>query len=438
MAKEIPIYFDNVVIMAPSQRIGETNSNSLKVGVFTKYKNRNGSYITDAVADQLIASATKGTTPVVGFFDRESQDWSSHTGPTLANAYGWVKSFEGWQPFQDTDGVVRDYAVFEVMLFNEYYDEANYIVGQNQSMELNIKTIEGDWADIDGNEYFVYTKASILGLCIIGKHEPCFSVSSFFSKQDSNYETQYDKFSSLLTEFKARIEEAQHNPEGGEHQMENVLTPEVNNEPTPAQEFEQVPEAPEQEAPAAEEPATEPELAAEEPAVEEVPEAEAEPEAESEEAPAETEAEPTEDEGEQEPAVDFEAQIAELQNQLNEMTTNYENAQNRIAELEAQITSASETETSLREQIATYEAEHAHIEVEKKSSLLNKYENLLSEEEISPLRTELENFSYAELESKLAICYANKQMAGNDNHTIPLPEPNVDDFAVFMEKYRKY
>jgi len=35
-------------------------------------------------------------------------------------------------------------------------------------MELNIATIEGDWADFDNQEYFVYTKGDMLGLCVIG------------------------------------------------------------------------------------------------------------------------------------------------------------------------------------------------------------------------------------------------------------------------------
>jgi len=173
-----------------------------------------------------------------------------------------------------------------------------------------------------------------MGLCIIGDHEPCFSVSSFFSKNDDTYKSQYEKFSSLLADLKAKVEEAEKQPtEGGEHQMENVVNPEVN-EPTPAQEFEQVeePVSQEPEAPAAEEfveelPLVDPE-AQEEP-VEEEPAAE-EPAEEPEGEEAEEAEEPA-----AEPAVDFEAQIAELQNQLTEMTTNYENAQTRIAELEA-------------------------------------------------------------------------------------------------------
>jgi hypothetical protein len=101
----------------------------LDVGVFTKYGNRNGSYITDEIAESLIASATSGNTPVVGFYDPESESWAGHTGPSLASAYGYVESFKGWQPFTDTDGITRDYAVFSVVLFNKYYKEANLVVG---------------------------------------------------------------------------------------------------------------------------------------------------------------------------------------------------------------------------------------------------------------------------------------------------------------------
>ena len=132
MKRNIPIYFDNAVIMSPAEPInGSSSLNRLKVGVFTKYGNRNGSYIKDDVAEMMISSATKGDTPVVGFFDPETKGWASHTGPTLASAYGYVEYFDGWQPFTDTDGETRDYAVFSVVLFTKYFNEANFVVGQN-------------------------------------------------------------------------------------------------------------------------------------------------------------------------------------------------------------------------------------------------------------------------------------------------------------------
>ena len=424
MKKEIPIYFDSVIIASPAQPITESKPElgRLKVGVFTKYGNRNGSYITDEIAEMLIASAIRGNTPVVGFYDPESEGWAGHTGPLLASAYGYVENFEGWQPFKDTDGVEREYAVFSVVLFNEYYEEANFVVGQHQSMELNRKTIEGDWANIGDTEYFVYTKASIMGLCIIGDHEPCFSVSTFFSKNDENYESQYEKFSSLLSGLKEQVEEAEFNKKGGEqpmNELENIVTPvenTVEDTPEQAQNFEEAPAA--EGTPVEDEPAAEPT---------------------TEETPAET---PAED------PVDFEAlqaQIETLQNANNELTTNYENAQARIAELEQEL---AETKTSfetatariteLETSVAEYAAERAHVEEENKNNLIEKYAKVIDEEEISAIRAEVNNFSYSELESKLAITFANKQMAGSEESIVPQPEPVVEDeFAVFMRKYRK-
>ena len=421
MEKKIPIYFDSVIITSPAQPISDSNPElgRLKVGVFTKYGNRNGSYITDEVAEMLIASATKGDTPVVGFFDPESEGWAGHTGPLLASAYGYVENFEGWQPFKDTDDVERDYAVFSVVLFNKYYKEANFIVGQHQSMELDRETIEGDWANIGEQEYFVYTKASIMGLCVIGEHEPCFSVSSFFSKEDQNYKSQYEKFSSLLSGLKEQVEEAEFNKKGGEQPMN-----ELENVEAPVEEFEaeKEPEV---------EPAIEPELPlVEDPALEEKP---------AEEEPA---AEPAEE------AIDFEAlqaQIETLQNSNNELTTNYENAQARIAELEqalAEANTATETANAriaeLETSVAEYAAERAQVEEEKKNELVEKYAKVIDEEEIGAIRAEINNFSYSELESKLAIIFANKQMAGSEKEVVPLPEPVVEnEFALFMKKYRK-
>jgi len=390
----------------------------LDVGVFTKYGNRNGSYITDEIAESLIASATSGNTPVVGFYDPESESWAGHTGPSLASAYGYVESFKGWQPFTDTDGITRDYAVFSVVLFNKYYKEANLVVGQHQSMELDRESIDGDWANIEGTEYFVYTKASIMGLCIIGEHEPCFSVSTFFEKEDEHYASQYEKFSSLLSGLKELVEETENNQEGGEHPMEENL----ENLGTPAEE------------PVTEPVATEPEVA---PAIE--------PELPLVEDPAlaEPAAEPAAE------PIDFEAlqnSITELTNANAELTANYENAQSRIAELEqalADATAATETAnnriTELEGSIAQYEAQAAAIEEEKKNQLIEKYEKLIDEEEITKIRGEVSNFSYSELESKLAISFANKQMAGIEGQieTIPLPEPPVDQFALLIEKYRK-
>lgn len=423
MNKQPPIYFDSVIIASPMEPIASSsNLGRLNVGVFTKFGNRNGSYITEAVANQMIENASLGNTPVVGFFDPESKDWASHTGPTLANAYGYVEGFVGWQPMQDTDGVTREYAVFSVVLFTDYFDQAKFVVGQNQSMELDINSIEGDWANIEGVEYFVYTSAKIMGLCVIGSHEPCFSVSKFFEKKQEEYNTQYAKFSSLLADVKAQVEEAKNNPEGGERQMEEIMTPVEFNE-TPAPQEQETPVAENVAEPAAEVPAAAEEFTA---TNEETPAAE------------ETGAETTDEET---PAVDFEAQIAELQTSLAEVTANFENAQVRIQELEtanAEIETLRTENEQLKASLAKYEALQAEHETERKNNLVARYENGVDAEEIANIREHLNDFSYEQLESKLAICFSNKHLAGSDNtEKVPLPEPAVNDFALFMEKYRK-
>ena len=435
MEKQIPIYFDSVIVDSPFQGISESNPNigRLKVRVFTKYGNRNGSYITEAVANQLIESATQGTTPVVGFFDPETQSWASHSGPTLANGYGYVESFLGWEPFEDTDGVTREYAVFSVVLFTDYYEEAKKIFGQNQSMELDPASIDGDWTMIENQEYFVYTKAKMLGFCVIGEHEPCFSVSSFFSKNDDIYKSQYEKFSSLLFNLKAQVEEAEKNNEGGEQPMNEFENQEVVEQVENPQVQEEVQDTFQQAA-------TEEEVIETE-AVEEAPAAEAN----FEEQPAESEPEVQESVSE-EPS-EFEAlqtQFNELQESYNELQTNYEAAQARITELEQFQTSANTELETLRTQneelqtsLQAYSTQALEAENNRKNELVKKYEKVMKEEEISDIKEKANDFSYDELESKLAIAYANKQMAGNDVKKVPLPEPQESQFALLMKKYRK-
>ena len=431
MDKKIPIYFDTIILDSPIQEIslngyGDDVGNRLQVAVFTKYKNRNGSYITDEYAELLIASATRGDTPVVGFFDPESQTWATHTGPTLANGYGYIENFIGWKPLTDTDGVTRDYAVFSVVIFTKYYEEAKKIRGQNQSMELDPATITGDWVNFDGEDYFVYTKGDMLGLCVIGQHEPCFSVSTFFSKNDESYKSQYQKFSSLLANLKAQVEEAENTNKGGEQPMDKLenLEPEVQVEveaPEAFQVEEQVDAEPEtqenNESEAAEDTVTE-EVETEEVKTEEV-ELEV--------------AEPTEFEVLQE-------KFNELQESYNSLQSEFEAANTKITELE---TANAELETlraqieELKSTVSTYEAKEVEVENERKNNLVEKFEKMLDAEEIEEFRSKLNDLSYEELQSNMSIAFANKQMTGGEVKKVPLPETEQSQFALLMNKYRK-
>lgn len=431
MSKQIPYLFDSVIISSPLERVSQDmpNTGRARVRVFSKYGNRNGSYITEQVADQLIESAINKHVPIVGFFDPQSQTWASHTGPTLAHGYGYVEDFLGWEPTEDTDGVIRDYAVFSIVLHTDYFEEANKIVGQNQSMELNPKTIQGEWATIDEEEYFIYSFAEMLGFCVIGSNEPCFSASTFFSKNEEN-KTQFEQFSSLLFELRAKVEEAKNFKEGGEQPMEENKVVETPVEETVVEETPAVENFENNEEPVVEEPATE-EPAVEEPATEF-----------EEETPAVVE-EPTVEETSN---TEFEA----LQNNFNELQSSFEalqneltSAQERIATFEAEIETLNNTNNSLQQElsaaqatIATYEANAAAEENERKDTLIQDYEKVLSAEEITPIKEAVADFSYDELESKLAVIFSRKNLSG-EIRKVPLPEPEESEFAKLIKNYRK-
>lgn len=227
MDKKIPLTFD-VVISSPLTSINPALPNvaRAKCHVFTKYRNRNYSYITDEVADQLIESATQGTTPVVGFFDKETGDFTGHAGPELASVYGYVEHFIGWEKVVDpADHIEREYATFSVVLFSDYLEAARSIVGKAQSMELDPVNIDGAWTAMgdDGMEYFVYFKARMKAFCVLGSGvEPCFSGSSFFSKDDG---TQFEQFSKLLMDLQDKVKQYS----GGQNAM-NVKVNGVENE----------------------------------------------------------------------------------------------------------------------------------------------------------------------------------------------------------------
>ena len=437
MNRKIPYTFDCVPASSLNPIVsGSTNCENIgrmNVGVFTRYGNRNGSYITDQYAEYLISTAPDR--PVVGFFDRESQDWQGHVGPTLASAYGYVDYFVGWQPFTDSDGVEREYAVFSVVLFSDYFEEARHILGKAQSMELDPNSIEGDWADIDDQEYFVYTTGKMAGFCILGdSKEPCFSASAFFEKEDTE-KTQFEKFSSLLFELKAKVEEAE---KGGEHQMDENMIQEPVVE-TPAEETPVVEES------NFEENSTVTEEVVEEIETEEQPEVSEETPEDEPEVPAEEQ--PSEFEVLQNSFNELQENYTTLQNSYNELQAQLEEANNRIADFEAnaenvrvehenQINALNEQLNAANARIQTYETAAAEAEEARKTELVSSYEKIISEEEIAPIKACVADFSYDELESKLAVTFSRNHLK-TESKKVPLAEPEESAFAALIKKYKR-
>lgn len=377
MSKQIPYLFNSIVISSPFEPLMASEKGSIsrqKVGVFTKYGNRNGSYITEEFAQHLIESAVSQHCPVVGFFDPETGKWAGHTGPTLACGYGYVEDFIGWEPLQDTDGVVRDYAVFSVVLHTNYFEEAKTITGANQSMELDPETIEGSWAEIDGEEYYVYTKGEMLGFCVIGENEPCFSASHFFSRSGTNFE----KLSALLFELREQVE-------GGETTMEENKEFEVQEEEKNT-EFEELQHN-----------------------YEEL----------------------------QNSYNELQNSFNELQNQFNEVNEEFECAKKKRSECEASLEELQNKFNEAVERIKNYEIAEAAAEEQRKDTLISSYEALLSADEINSVKEKKSEFSYNELEANLAVTFSRKQLEKEKQEKVPNVFEEESDFARLMKKYKK-
>lgn len=368
-----------------------------RLRIFYKGLNRNGSYITDDVADKLLA--TLPGTPVVGNFQGEKDDFEGHMSwsPEELKAYGFVPQDMNfnWEMFLDPDGVYRTYACVDVVLWTGRYPVASRIVGKSHSMELNPKTIQGEWVDTEDEFYFKYTSAEFFGLCILGDdYEPCFEGSSFYElhrkEEKSSLSEQMVEMFSL---FKEEISTAIENHTGGQ-EMEEENKPvdeEVVETPAAEEVVDKKDEVEETETPATDHEVvedndkTETEPEETETDVEE-PETETEPEAsEEEEKPEEEEVEEETDE-----EVDTEEETEpEVNSQLAEKDA-------EIAELKAQL-----------EELNTYKLQKIK---EEKEQVLETYSKKLSEEEVENFKNKMDEFENAvDFKKEIALCILDKE-----------------------------
>ena len=155
--------------------------------------NRNRSVITKDVARQM-ANSLPGS-PIVGYYNEHTGDFEEHNRTMeISNGkliikdttvpYGFVDlNAKVWfQKFIDDGLVEREYLVTEGYIWTGQFPEAQRILecGNNQSMELDEKNLEGRWTkDSNGEpQFFIINEAIISKLCILGEDvEPCFEGS---------------------------------------------------------------------------------------------------------------------------------------------------------------------------------------------------------------------------------------------------------------------
>ena len=348
-------------------------------------KNRNHSYITKEVATEM-AKTLRGC-PIVGYFKEEQQDFRDHGEQVvmdesgihfncLTTPYGFVApDAKVWfQEFEDTDQfgnvTTREYLMTTGFLWTGQFPEIKEAVdeGRPQSMELDEKTCEGNWAtdNNSGLEFFIINDAIFSKLCILGEDvEPCFEGSSVKTTFTKDLD---DKFTTTLFSM---MQDLQFVLKGGPNMpnMDNIeQTVEVENQ-----------EITETEVPVEETPTEEivEETPAEEPTVEEKEEPVVE-EASVEE-PAET-PESTE--------------FSLLQTQYQELQAKFDNLKKEYDEL---------VEFKLQ------------VEDKEKDALIDSFYMLSDEDKADVIKNKRE-YSYDDIEAKLSvICVRNKVNFTNDN-----------------------
>lgn len=149
--------------------------------IFYKYANRNHTYITDEAAEIMLESLPYA--PIKGVYI--SDDFTDHSlSRQDGRIYGIVPGEPNvkWEKHLDEDGVEREYACVDVLLYTALYEEAKEIIDKALSMELYPPFTKGEEEEINGELYYRIDEAKFLGIQVLGdKYTPCFEGASFYS-----------------------------------------------------------------------------------------------------------------------------------------------------------------------------------------------------------------------------------------------------------------
>lgn len=394
---KIPITFQAQIYQhSPMENSGFT---ACRARVFYTGLNRNGSYMDENFAKILIESASG--CPVVGLWDTERQDFTDHSASDRKRAYGFIPENPNfaWESNYDYDGVERQYASFDIVLWTKAFAEANEIITHPLSMELNPDTVNGEFKVINGEYCFYFTSAEMLGVCVLGYNvEPCFEGARFIDVEEVNEFKrlfQLDKQQALLT----------YNNKG-ETSMENE---EKEKDLSPVEEFTQIRDDDIEVEPTQE--FTE-EQEQEQPEVQEefskVEEKDSEPEAE-----------------EISPEEQFAKTISELEKVNEDFKQKIDELENKISELEKMNFSLTEYKNNKVKQ--------------EKENLLENYAEVLTKEDLKDL--DIDKYSLEDLDDKLAAMAYRKNNNQNPAN-FQLIYTNVDnkedsnDISDIMKKYK--
>ena len=214
---ETPCEFINITPVNPL-----ISKCQIKVCYVGDTPNRNGSVITKEVARQM-ANSLPGS-PIVGYYNDATGDFEEHNRvidisngqfkiQDTTKPYGFVDlGARAWfQKFND-DGIEHEYLMTEGYIWTGQYPECQRIIdqGNNQSMELDEKTLNATWTKDDNGKpkFFIINEAIISKLCVLGEEcEPCFEGSQITKFSLTFDEDFKQKLFSMMNDLKELIKE---------------------------------------------------------------------------------------------------------------------------------------------------------------------------------------------------------------------------------------
>ena len=211
-------------------------------------QNRNRSSITKQVATEM--SKTLRGCPIVGYYIEKKEDFGDHGdqviidgegikfnkltkpyGFVAPNARVWFQFFEDQDEFGNT--CVREYLMTEGYLWTGQFEECQRVLENSnpQSMELDEKTLKGYWSTDNnkGVDFFIINDAVFSKLCILGDDvEPCFEGANVSAPNLSSQFSKDDEFTKSLFTMMSELKFALNNSEGGKP-MHNEIQNELDN-----------------------------------------------------------------------------------------------------------------------------------------------------------------------------------------------------------------
>lgn len=398
-------------------------------------KNRNGSYISKPVANEMAHSLPR--TPIVAFYNEQVEDFEDHGEEVIINKsgikfikktmpYGAVDKDTPvvWKKFLDDKGEEKEYLVVKGFLWTGRYPFLQKVLdsGKGQSMELFPESVNGNWAkfDNDNDEFFIFNEADISALCILGDDvEPCFEDSTI-TKPEILYSLKQNEFKQEFNNFMLELNKVldHSNTEGGitvekdnkdglviedglrqrDDVLEDPKTPELDNEAKLISVSEQAA-------------AIAAKREAEEDEVETI---------------TKTEEDVKEEEEQPEVIVENEQEVITEEPQVLEEDPVVENDNEEFTNLKNSYDATVAELSELKEQFNLLMEEKTARETQEKEAICDKF-SVLGEETINEFKNNLSNYSAIELEKELSAIAFNKGITFNlltqkeDSIVTPIP-----------------